>query len=176
MAPMAVDVWLGRAESAATIVGVLAAGAGIAFAAYQSFVVRSIAQGDFVLRLDEAMRRHDEIHRRLAAGEWREAAPTRDDRAQLQPYLGLFERVSLLVNSGLVSATEVDKLYGYRLDVVLWNTRVHGLAVSNPQGWGNYLALQRTIDELHASGQGRGRRLRRLQGLRSTQTDARVRR
>jgi hypothetical protein len=164
MAPLTLGVSLDQAVGVATIFGVAGAAVALWFGATQLRIARSIAKGDFLLRLEDAMEAHAALQDRLHRGAWRAGAPAiaREDRAKLQDYLGEFELIELLVDAGVVDLATIDRLHGYRLDLLLWNEQAHGMAAGNPKGWAHYLALQASIDALHKRGRGRGRRIDRV--------------
>jgi hypothetical protein len=157
------SVSLQQAESVFTIIGVSVAAVALVIAAVQSRMSRAIARGDFLLRLDETKREHDDIHQQLQSGAWTTGKPTPagDERGRLLRYLGLFERIKVLIDSSVVDGATIDKFYGYCLNLILWNEGAHDLARSNPDGWKDYLALQEAIDRLHERGKCRGRRITR---------------
>ena len=96
---------------------------------------RAYVFGQFLLQLDEAFRVHQRVHRRLRprhggslgemsdVGTWRNpGAPiTPDDWADVEAYLGLFERIAVLVDRNLLDAEVVVRLYGYRITNIWTN-------------------------------------------------------
>jgi hypothetical protein len=94
--------------------------AGLVYAGLQLRDAKRSARGQFLLALDERFERHAEVHYRLrVGGDWARASDSGPQEPAewiaVEMYMGLFERVDLLVRDGLISLTAVDDLYGYRL-------------------------------------------------------------
>src|SRR5947199_6145441 len=69
---------------------------------------RRNSRGDFLLRLDEAFRHHQDIHAKLRpGGPWsgQTGGPvSREDWIAVESYMGLFERIQVLVEQKVVDA------------------------------------------------------------------------
>src|SRR5688500_304610 len=82
------------------VVGLLLTAAGLFFAGKQLQASQQIARGEFLLRLDELFREHNDVHLRLRpGGEWageRRGPTTPPEWASVESYMGLFERIEVL--------------------------------------------------------------------------------
>jgi len=80
---------------------------------------QALGHGDFLLRLDQALERHVKVHMLLqpdfAWGKNNGGPESPDDWFLVTSYMGLFERLNFLVESGIEELAIVDKLYGYRV-------------------------------------------------------------
>ncbi len=154
--------------SIATAIGLLLAAWGLKYAAGQLVESRKvaeeskrvaeeskrIAQGEFLLRLDEMLRHHDRVHRRLRPrGEWgQRGGPSPDDGeawADIESYMGLFERIKVLIDNGIIDRGIVDRLYGYRVSNIIDNDIIRIGKLENPEtrdGWSDFLALARDLN------------------------------
>jgi hypothetical protein len=98
---------------AATAIGLILTAAGLVYAGRQLQLQRRLARGDFILRLEEMLASHNDVHRRLDAPGGRSWQPTEEDWPAVEAYMGTFERIELLVRSGILDLETVDNLYAY---------------------------------------------------------------
>lgn len=98
------------------------------------------AQAQFFLALDDAFRLHSETHTKLrppvpnrsgptgAVGSWwgatAEGPATGEDWVAVEAYMGLFERINVMVDQGLLEIDTVKRLYGYRVRNIWANSRI----------------------------------------------------
>jgi len=54
-------------------------------------------------------------------------------------YLGLFERIKLLIDSGTLKLDEVDRLYGYRVQNIVKNDYLFNLVKEKPETWQDFI-------------------------------------
>jgi hypothetical protein len=131
----------------ATVMGVIVAATGLWYAGKQLHDSRAIAKADFLLRLDERFDQHNDIRVRLYGGKWKET----DDHAQmaaLVSYMGLFERIKILVDGGTIDISTVDRLYGSRLaQIVRHAWIVNKKLVGHKPGWADFVELCRAVAE-----------------------------
>jgi hypothetical protein len=89
------------------------------YAKEQLFLGRRVALGNQLFRIDEALEQHRDIHAKLRpGGEWsngKHGPQTQDDWIAVERYMGLFERIQVLVQAKVVDIGTVDRLDGYRL-------------------------------------------------------------
>jgi hypothetical protein len=161
--------WWAAFGSVATAIGSIATAAGVLFAAWQLAESRKvakeskrvaeeskrIAQGEFLLRLDELFRHHDVVHRRLRpGGEWGQkgGGPSSNDNeawADIESYMGLFERIKVLIDNGIVDLEIVNRLYGYRVSNITSCDEIRKGKLENPEtrhGWSDFIALARALN------------------------------
>lgn len=110
-----------------TIVGLPLTVAGLFFAGYQlraSYrqlkISQRIAGADFILRFDEMLiQRHDKVHQFLRpGGEWTKEGRGPDsieDWMLVERYMGMFERVKILLDDDLIDVDAIERFYGYRI-------------------------------------------------------------
>ena len=115
------------------------------------------ARGQFLLGLQERFRDHDPVHLSLRdrPGDyqwWAGDEPTRTEWAAIEAYMGLFERVWMLVQQGLLEVETVDRLYGYRIRNIVKNDSIRAAQLDNPiraRDWVDFVELWRALDEAH---------------------------
>lgn len=130
-----------------------------AFVAYLTYKVadatKGAVAGDFLLRLDKALRQHQDVHTRLRpggdwsrvgpGGEWRKEVSGPEfpkDGPAIESYMGLFERIRLLVEEGVIDIGTVDRLYGYRLSNIVSNPIIfQKKLVELADGWTDFIKL-----------------------------------
>ena len=101
-----------------TAIGLFITAKSLRYAANQIEQSKKIARAEFLLRLEDLFHDHLETHSRLRpGGEWaKEDGPTSpSDWIKVEKYLGLFERINVLVNDGIIDLNYVDDFYGYRV-------------------------------------------------------------
>ena len=110
----------------------------------------SSALGQFLLQLDEAMQRHQAAHLKLRpGGEWHGTAgrPADNEMAEAIAYMGLFERVKIMIDLELLPASVVNRLYGYRVGNIWANDRLmYEKLVKLSDQWQDFLGLVRCME------------------------------
>jgi hypothetical protein len=117
------------------------------------------ARGQFLLSLHERFREHDPIHLRLRSRStdfawWADDQPTRAEWAAVEAYMGLFERVWVLVKDGSIDIEVIDRLYGYRVRNIVKNDRIRAAKLENSalaRDWVDFIELWRALDDVHRS-------------------------
>ncbi len=123
------------------------------------------AYGDFLLRLDEAFRQYQEAHTKLRpGGEWSKLGPDgkwrekedgpefRKDGPAVEGYMGLFERVQLLLAKDLIDIDTVNRLYGYRLFNIVNNSIIYQVKlVELGDGWIDFIKLWKALCALDSN-------------------------
>ncbi len=144
---------IGLTGLALTGVGLLLARRQLKASYRQAQVSQRIASGQFLLQLDEMFWHHDKTHRRLRpGGEWTKpgAGPSsHDDWVDVELYMGLFERIQVLEERGILQADTVDRLYGYRISNIIRNAKIRKRKLGDTRtrlGWKGFIALATKID------------------------------
>jgi hypothetical protein len=124
--------------------------------------VRDYTFGQFLLQLDEAFLEHKRVHRRLRprhrgapagsteVGAWTGGAGpvSADDWADVEAYLGLFERIAVLVERKLLDPDVVLRLYGYRMSNIWANDIIRReKLIERAGGWQDFLRLSETLED-----------------------------
>lgn len=132
-----------------TFAGLVLASIGLVYAAEQIRLARKMYQADFILKLDEQLRNHDDVHLKLRGGEWSQkgAGPqTTQEWAQLDKYMGLFERIQLLVDSKIISLKIINSFYGYRVANIVINGVIRQKKlVEEKDGWADFISLAKSL-------------------------------
>jgi hypothetical protein len=148
--------WIGAVAAA---LGIPVAAVALVVAARQLTGQRRATEAQFLLSLDDAFRSHDATHRKfrpapvekresvgLWHGETAAGPETAEEWADVEAYMGLFERVNVMIEGGLIDADTFEHLYGYRVGNVLSNPRVvTEKLVKRGEGWVDFIALARRL-------------------------------
>jgi hypothetical protein len=107
-----------------------------------------------LLAIDAVLAEYQDINRKLRpGGEWYGSSdhPTVDELADIEPYLGIFERIWLAYSVGQIDVGTIEHLYGYRVRNVWANKSIVRQKLQNPQlrsGWKMVLALTAVLEQL----------------------------
>ena len=145
-----------KLESVATAIGVLLTIAGLIYAGKQLRASRKISQGDFLLRLDEMFLSHKDVHVKLRpGGKWSKTKHGPDnieEWAAEESYMGLFERIEILIENGVLDLGTVDRLYGYRIFNIVGNDIIRKSKLENERkSWEDFDKLWKAIDKRRRS-------------------------
>jgi len=150
-----VAAWVGA------IAGLLAVAVGVFALWYASKQVKlgreqrrdasSSGLGQFLLQLDDAMQRHQAAHLKLRpGGEWYNSTdrPADNEMAEAIAYMGLFERVNIMIDLKLLPASVVNRLYGYRVGNIWANDRLMCEKLVKLSGqWQDFLNLVKSMEK-----------------------------
>jgi hypothetical protein len=126
------DFWLLASRIAATVglLGIIVAALSL-YGSWKANKANAKAErARFWLDLRAMFASHDEVHKKLRRhGEWRQEGkeePVRgaEGDAKLIAYMGLFEHCEYMLEDGLLDEKTFNKIYAYRLDLLLENKRV----------------------------------------------------
>ncbi len=115
---------------------------------------RKIAQGEFLLHLDELFREHQQIHINLRpGGAWStsQGAPrSAEEWAALEAYMGLIERIKVLIDDGIIDLKTFKRLYGYRVNNVVQNETIRHEKLEGMRAdyWQDFIALRTALDAI----------------------------
>lgn len=136
------------------LIGLILTAIGLFYAGFQINASKKIARGEFLLRLDEMFKQHNEVHVSLRPkGKWadKKTGPKSDsseDWAAVEQYMGLFERINILVEDKIVSIEIIDRLYGYRVTNILNNDIIRREKIeSEAESWRNFIKLQEKLEK-----------------------------
>ena len=106
-------------ELIATIIGLVLIAIGLIYTGYQIHGSKTAARGEFLLHLDEMFQQHNETHTRLRPGglwgDGKTGPASVEEWVAVERYMGLFERINILVEDKIIDIDTVDRLYGYRV-------------------------------------------------------------
>ncbi len=154
------NVRMEQLQLAVTILGVLGGLFGLWYAGGQLRAAHQSARGTFLLELDEAFTRHTDVYIRLRPGDVSQSpgdwiGPGRgpensSDWMAVEQYMGLFERIEVLIEGGVLDAQITNRLHGYRVRNIVANDRIRKtLLVDGAAGWQDFLSL---IERLQGEG------------------------
>jgi hypothetical protein len=115
-------------------------------------------QGGFLLAFDQMLDRYDPVHKKLRpGGEWAAAeiqlGP--DEWAEIERYMGLFERVKILIDDGFLDLETFDYLYGYRVRNIEANPTIkREKLVRRAWGWKHFIELSEALKKQRESRAG----------------------
>jgi hypothetical protein len=95
--------------------GLLVALGGFAYAGRQLLFSQRSARGTFLLDLEEVLRYHDKVHLKLDSADGENWNPAPDEWPAVEAYMGVFERIQLLIDWSILDIETVDRLYSYRI-------------------------------------------------------------
>ncbi|MCW5849379.1 MAG: hypothetical protein KIT87_04825 [Anaerolineae bacterium] len=137
-------------SAAVTCLGLPLALVGLFYTVRQLQAAQRTAKGDFLLRLDEAFQRHQEVHRRLRpGGDWADSGQgpeSVEEWIAVEQYMGLFERIKTMIDDGIVDLATIDRLYGYRVLNIVANDQIRQAKLEYAaEDWSDFLSLLQAI-------------------------------
>lgn len=114
-------------------------------------------RGQFLLALHERFQEHDIIHRRLRNAPsdykwWKGRNPSGDEWAEVEAYMGLFERVWMLIKGKSIDMEVIERLYGYRVENIVTNDKIWEKKLDyqpTAKYWIDFIELWRELDAAH---------------------------
>ena len=109
-----------------TAVGAFFTFIGIFYAAAQLRTTKKIARGEFLLHVDEIFLAHhgDAYVNLRQGGLWETRKLDNKEMSKVVLYAGLFERIKVHLDNGIVDARTVHQLYSYRIKELLRNPSI----------------------------------------------------
>ncbi|GAB4574742.1 MAG: hypothetical protein Kow0077_22830 [Anaerolineae bacterium] len=130
------------------IIGIVLTLIGVFAGVYQLYVSRQVELGNFLLRLDDMFKAHQEVHLALRpGGKWStdeeaKQPQTTEDWAAIEAYMGLFERIKILIDKRIIDADIVRRLYGYRLANIVANRSIRqAKLIDEKDSWQDFIEL-----------------------------------
>ena len=133
------------------LAGLLLTFIGLVYTAEQIRHARKVSLADFLLKLDDQVRNYDEVHSKLRpGGEWskRGTGPqTTKEWIPVEKYMGLFERIQLMVESGIVPLVTIKKFYGYRVANIVSNEVIKRKKLEDrKEYWKDFIKLAKSLN------------------------------
>jgi hypothetical protein len=100
-------------------------------------------KGEFLVALDRQLADYTEIGLKLVRN--RQMSPTRDEWLEIIGYLGVFERMNIMVEDDILDIDMVDRLFGSRLILLLTNNAIYDMVQSSGAEWQDFIHLCRLI-------------------------------
>lgn len=130
----------------ATLMVALATTGSLIYISRQVNVTRLQAKGQFLLALDAQFKEFNRITLELA--NTREVfTPQSADWRDIFGYMGVFERINIMVEDKILDIALVDRLYGFRLIAILANDEVYKMVSLSGAEWQDFILLCRLIAE-----------------------------
>jgi hypothetical protein len=111
---------------------------------------RKAVLGEFLVRIDEMMHEHRSVHLALRpGGKWSQgdAPESPADWANVEAYMGLFERIYYFFQRGLVDKEAVVHFYRYRVVNIVANDTIRQAKLVKEKGyWTDFLKLCELLD------------------------------
>jgi hypothetical protein len=134
------------------LVAVLVAAAGLIYTGRQWELARKATSAQLLLNVDAALRDYDATIFGL-----RDGTVPGDDYEVLR-LMGAMERLHVLITKGLVDASEIEDLHGWRLQALLQNDKVRAYLDQYPNDWQRLSELDRLLSEQRIQATRRGGR------------------
>lgn len=111
---------------AISALGLMLTAAGLFYAGRQYRNSQRVAEADFLLRLDEMLfSQHDSVQKLLRpGGKWADGAnapSSTEEWSMIESYLGMFERIKMMLDCGLLEIDAIERFYGYRIRNIVTN-------------------------------------------------------
>jgi len=120
--------------------------------AQQNILQKKAAQAGFLLEFDKMLDRYDHIHKKLRPeGQWasKEIELKAEHWAEIERYMGLFERIGILIDDDFISIEVFDRLYGYRIRNIQNNPTIKREKLEKrAYGWTDFIALSKALENV----------------------------
>ncbi len=132
-----------------TGLGLLFTCCGLFYNARQLRLARKVARAEFFFNLDPVFREHAAVEAKLR-GEWQGSGPTSlEEWLAVEEYMGLYERIQVMVDDGIVDLDSFHKIYGYKLFYLVNNKMIHShKLVARASHWVLFIKLWRSLEAL----------------------------
>jgi hypothetical protein len=149
------------------------AGLQVKHAGLQLEFAQKVSKAQFLLQLDILLKEHETVARDLR-GRWRgEGGPaTLEEWIAVERYMGLFERIQILIEDGVVDLKTFDQLYGYRIFYITENSVIHDhKLVERKDQWAHFIRLWDSLKKLERDRQMYSANIRSSQQRLTTESD-----
>lgn len=108
---------------------------------------RKIAQAQLLLYVDEMMQQYQSINIALRLGTWDKKEIPDDIWPSIDGYLGLFERLNVLIDSKLIGRKIAERFYQYRLANIVHNDQIlEKVTITEKDNWRDFRELCSKLD------------------------------
>jgi hypothetical protein len=127
--------------------GLLVALGGFIYAGRQLFLSQRSARGSFLLDVEEMLRHHDHVHTKLDSKGGADWNPATEEWPAVEAYMGVFERIQLLIEERILELGTVDRLYSYRVLNIVSNDYIRKeKLVEKAQFWPDFCRLWHSLE------------------------------
>jgi hypothetical protein len=137
-----------------SILNLLVAATGLRYVWYELNRTSKTTQGEFLLNLDEKMNDFADVTEATFDNDW---VPS-DDKdtniagiswARINNYMGLFERIKILIDDDIVNLELFTRLYGYKLRYLVLNDAIYQRKLlGQGYGWTDFIKLAHDLADL----------------------------
>jgi hypothetical protein len=107
--------------------------------------------GQLLLQLDAAFQQHAPVHIKLRPdGPWgeKQGCPSDKDWPSVEAYLGLFERVKVMIDLGLLEIDPICRFYGYRVGNIWSNNCIRRIKLEErAEYWKDFIQLTELLEK-----------------------------
>jgi len=125
--------------AAGTLILALATMISVVYIARQFNLTRQQAKGTFLLALDEQFEATNPMARRILGEP--NFAPNGDEWIGVWQMMSVFERMSVMVDDGILDIALVDRLHGFRLLVIIGNDAIYQRLQSTGGEWRDFIHM-----------------------------------
>jgi hypothetical protein len=118
---------------------VLVTGISLIYISRQVNITRKQAKGEFLLALDEQFESTNAIARRILSEP--NFTPNGDEWIDVWRMMSVFERISVMVDDGILDVALVDRLHGFRLLVIIGNDAIYQRLQSTGGEWKDFVHI-----------------------------------
>ena len=94
------------------------------------------------------LRHHERVHVKLDSEEGAEWDPAPEDWPAIEAYMGVFERIQLLVEDKVLTLRTVDRLYSYRVLNIVSNDHIRTKKlVEKKEFWPDFCKLWDSLEK-----------------------------
>lgn len=138
-----------------TLINTLVAAIGLYFVALELRRTRKTTKGEFLLHLDEILNSFDDVTQATFEKSWIPSESISDDKetgtiswARTNNYMGLFERIMLLIDDKILDLETFSRLYGYKVRYLILNEAAYNKLVEKGVGWVLLIRLAKNLADL----------------------------
>ena len=125
--------------AAGTLILALATMISVVYIARQFNLTRQQAKGTFLLALDEQFEATNAMARRMISEP--NFTPNGDEWIDVWRTMSVFERMSIMVDDGILDIALVDRLQGFRLLVIISNDAIYQRLQSTGGEWRDFIHI-----------------------------------
>ena len=125
--------------AAATLILAIATMISVVYIARQFHLTREQAKGTFLLALDEQFEATNLMARRILSEP--NFTPNGDEWIGVWQMMSVFERMSIMVDDGILDVALVDRLHGFRLLILIGNDAVYQRLQSTGGEWRDFIHM-----------------------------------
>ena len=123
----------------ATLILALATMISVVYIARQFNLTREQAKGTFLLALDQQFDATNEVTRKLVSEP--HFNPNSEELIRIWQLMSVFERISVMVDDHILDVALVDRLHGFRLQLIIGNDAIYQRLQSTGGEWRDFVHI-----------------------------------